>query len=69
MHCLSKVVLFIKTDMGKTKIEYLIMRNTFDCKSKKVGYKISLKKVHRNFSKTRNDLICTTRDPDSGSTI
>lgn len=55
--------------MGKTKIEYLIMRNTFDCKSKKVGYKISFKKVQRNFSKTRNVLICTTRDPDSGSTI
>lgn len=55
--------------MGKTKFEYFLMWNTFDRKLKKVGYKISLKKVHTNINKMRDALICSTREPDFGSTI
>lgn len=32
---------FIKTDMGKTMIEYFTMKNTFVRKYKKIDYKIS----------------------------
>lgn len=32
----------MKADMGKTKIDYFIMKNMFDCKTdKKTDYKIS----------------------------
>lgn len=62
MHCFSKVRLFIKTDMGKIKIQYFTMKNT-----RKQIIKL-LKQVHRNINRSGNALVCTTTELDSGST-